>query len=126
MAVDRRRALLSLWMPLATLLLAAFSLSGPLKPTEGLLTEQESAYNFIQVVQRGDTRYLLLNEGQGIHSVYNPNQLATSRHLGLLRCGPVLQRRRRPLRNVRSLALVGLAAGTIARQYTAVFGADPD
>jgi hypothetical protein len=38
--VDRRRALLSLWMPAATLVLSLIVLSGPLKPTAGLLSEQ--------------------------------------------------------------------------------------
>ncbi|MEP7355603.1 MAG: fused MFS/spermidine synthase [Anaerolineales bacterium] len=123
--VDRRRALISLWMPAATLILAAIVLSGPLKPTAGLLTERESAYNFIQVVQRGDTRYLLLNEGQGIHSIYNPKQLATFGTWDYFVVAPLFNAAPFQPANVRSLALVGLAAGTIAKQYTAVYGPIP-
>src|SRR5689334_6375923 len=74
---DRRRALVLLWMPVVIVALAAVSLSGPLKPTAGLIEERESAYNFIQVIERDNTRYLLLNEGQGIHSIYNATQLET-------------------------------------------------
>jgi spermidine synthase len=123
--VDRRRALLSLWMPAATLVLSLIVLSGPLKPTAGLLTEQESAYNFIQVVQRGDTRYLLLNEGQGIHSIYNPKQLATFGTWDYFVAAPLFNAPPFQPADVRSLALVGLAAGTIAKQYTAVYGGIP-
>jgi spermidine synthase len=112
-------------MPLLLGLLAAVTLSGPIKPSAGLLYEKESAYNFIQVVQRGDTRYLLLNEGQGIHSLYNPNQLATFGTWDFFLAAPFFNAPPRPLSQVHSLALVGLAAGTIAKQYTAAFGPLP-
>jgi spermidine synthase len=127
--VDRRRALLSLWMPLAVGLLAALVLSGPLKPvTEAgdvLLAERESEYNYIQVVERGGTRYLLLNEGQGIHSVYNPKQPATFGTWDYFLAGPFFNAPGHRASDVKSLALVGLAAGTIANQYTQVYGAIP-
>ena len=45
---------------------------GPIKPSAGLLYEQESAFNYIQVVDAGFERQLRLNEGEGIHSVYRP------------------------------------------------------
>ena len=122
---DRRRALLSLWMPVAIAILAAFSLSGPIKPTAGLIDERESAYNFIQVVQRGDTRYLLLNEGQGIHSMYTPNQLETFGTWDYFLAAPFFNAPPHGPSQVTSLGLVGLAAGTIARQYTAAFGPIP-
>jgi spermidine synthase len=122
---DRRRALLLLWMPLLIAVFAAFSLSGPLKPTAGLIEERESAYNFIQVVERDGTRYLLLNEGQGIHSVYNPSQLETFGTWDYFLAAPFFNAPPYVRGQVTSLALVGLAAGTIARQYTAAFGPIP-
>ncbi|MBI4771375.1 MAG: fused MFS/spermidine synthase, partial [Chloroflexi bacterium] len=122
---NRRGALLALWMPLALAGLAAAALPGPFKPTTGLLYEAESEYNFIQVVQRGDTRYLLLNEGQGIHSLYNPNQLETFGTWDYFLAAPYFNAPPHTLADVKSLALVGLAAGTIARQYTAVYGPLP-
>ncbi len=40
-----------------------------------MVYETESTYNLIQVVEDSSARrYLLLNEGQGIHSVYTPPQ----------------------------------------------------
>ena len=67
----RPRDRLFLLLPL--LLIAAWPLSqGTLKATPGQLYETESAYNYIEVVERDGVRYLLLNEGQGVHSVYDP------------------------------------------------------
>jgi spermidine synthase len=124
-AVSRRRALLLLWMPLVIAALAGLTLSGSLKPTAGLLDERESEYNFVQVVERGGTRYLLLNEGQGIHSIYNPNRLETFGTWDYFLVGPLFNPPPRAPEQVRSLALVGLAAGTISKQYTQVYGPIP-
>ena len=123
--VDRRRALVSLWMPLAVALLAAFSLSGSLKPAAGLIYERESAYNFIQVVQRGDTRYLLLNEGQGVHSVFDPEMPVTLGTWDYFLAAPFWNESPAPGEEVARLGIVGLAAGTIAKQYTQVYGPIP-
>ena len=43
-----------LWMPFVLLGVAAFT-AGTIKPTQGLIHERESAYNFIQVVERRGT-----------------------------------------------------------------------
>ena len=127
--VDRRRALFSLWMPVVVAGLAALALAGPFKPVTSaddvLLTERESEYNFIQVVERGGTRYLLLNEGQGIHSMYNPSQPATFGTWDYFLAAPFFNAPGHRREQVDSLALVGLAAGTIAKQYTQVYGAIP-
>ncbi len=127
--VDRRRALLSLWMPLVVAGLAALVLTGPLKPVTSaddvLLTERESEYNFIQVVERGGTRYLLLNEGQGIHSMYNPDQPITFGTWDYFLAAPFFNPPGQRPEEVHSLALVGLAAGTISKQFTRVYGAIP-
>jgi predicted membrane-bound spermidine synthase len=122
---DRRRALLSLWMPLVVAALAAVTITGSLKPTAGLLEERESAYNFIQVVDRGGTRFLLLNEGQGIHSVYNPANLETFGTWDFFLAAPFFNTPPHLPSQVNSLALVGLAAGTISKQYTQVYGPIP-
>ncbi|MBI3760724.1 MAG: fused MFS/spermidine synthase, partial [Chloroflexi bacterium] len=124
-AADRRRALLYLLMPAVLLILAIAFLRGPLKPTTGMIYETESAYNYIQVVQRDGTRYLLLNEGQGIHSVYNPDTLVTGGTWDFFLVAPFFNAPPHAPSQVKSLALIGLAGGTIARQYTAVFGPIP-
>jgi spermidine synthase len=123
--VDRRRALASLWMPALIAVLSVFTLSGSFKPTPGLIDERESAYNFIQVVERGGTRYLLLNEGQGIHSIYNPDQAATYGTWDFFLAAPFFNAPPQTAEQVSSLALVGLAAGTVSKQYTQVFGPLP-
>lgn len=121
---DRRRGMLALLAPILLGLLAGRFLAGPIRPMEGLLYEGESPYNFIQVVERGGTRYLLLNEGQGIHSVYNPNQLATHGTWDMFLAAPYFNAAYSPA-EVESLGIVGLAAGTISKQYTAVYGPIP-
>jgi hypothetical protein len=97
-------------------------LSGPLRPLSGLLDERQSSYNFIQVIERDQTRYLLLNEGQGVHSIYTPGQLATGWTWDFFLAGPYFNApSAQQATQVQSLALVGLAAGTIAKQYNAVY-----
>ena len=123
--VDRRRLLWLLWMPVALAGLAALALAGPVKPAAGLIYEKESTNNFIQVIERGQTRYLLLNEGQGIHSLYTPGVLETFGTWDYFLAAPFFNAAPHAPADVRSLALVGLAAGTIAKQYTAVYGPIP-
>jgi spermidine synthase len=125
---DRRAALRLLWMPVVLIGLAVFALRGPLKPPPDQTTiifEGESAYNYIQVVERQRTRYLFLNEGLGLHSVYNPDQLYTGMTWDYFLAGPYFNPPPYTPDQVSSLALVGLAAGTISRQYTAVYGPIP-
>ena len=120
-----RAALVWLWMPVLLLALALVFPAGRVKATAGQIYETESAYNYIQVLERDGVRYLRLNEGQGVHSVYHPERLATY--------GPWMQFLAAPFFNpapyepgqVESMAIVGLAAGTLARQATAVFGSIP-
>jgi predicted membrane-bound spermidine synthase len=122
---DRRQALLHLWMPFVLLGLAWWALQDPIKATEGQVFEGESAYNYIQVVERDGTRYLLLNEGQGIHSVYNPGEIATFGTWDYFLAAPFFSPDADGLASVQRVGIVGLAGGTIARQYTAVFGPVP-
>jgi spermidine synthase len=122
---DRRAALRYLWMPLALLALAWWSLRSPIKSTPGQIFEGESPYNYIQVVERDGIRYLMLNEGQGIHSVYNPAGGATFGTWDYFLAAPYFNSDVDLHQPVERLGLVGLAAGTIAQQYTEVYGAIP-
>jgi spermidine synthase len=98
---------------------------GPLKPQPGLIFYQESLYNYIQVVQEPDgTRELILNEGQAIHSVYRPDRILTGWYWDYFLAAPYLDGGPAAGR-VRRLAIIGLAGGTIARQFTAVYGRVP-
>lgn len=123
--VDRWAMLRLLWMPVVLAGLAWWALSGPIKASPGQVYEAESAYNYIQVVERGNKRYLLLNEGQGIHSVYSPDDPATYGTWDYFLAAPFFNTPPVDLESVQSLGVVGLAAGTIAKQYTQVFGPIP-
>lgn len=96
-----------------------------IKPAAGMIFEAESAYNYVQVVEVDGTRYLLLNEGQAVHSVYDPDSLATFGTWDYFLAAPFFNEPPYTPAQVRSLCMIGLAAGTTPRQYTAVFGPLP-
>jgi spermidine synthase len=136
-ASQSRRAVIALvWMPAVLVILALLTFAGPIRaarPGTTLLYEKDSAYNFIQVVElnadtpqfKQGTRWLLLNEGQGIHSVWHPDGQFYAGTWDIFLTAPYFNPGFRA-DEVRSLCVVGLAAGTISTQYTAVFGADVD
>jgi spermidine synthase len=123
--VGGRRVLRYAWMPVVLLAWSWFALRQPIKNTAGQIYEDESAYNYIQVVERDGVRYLLLNEGQGIHSVYSPGQRATYGTWDYFLAAPFWNESPTPGEEVSRLGIVGLAGGTIAKQYTQVFGPIP-
>jgi spermidine synthase len=120
-----RRAAAYVWMPVLILLLALLLRGQPVKATEGAIYEAESSYNYIQVIERNGCRYLLLNEGQGIHSVYCPGQLVTEGPWDFFLIAPFFNPPPHPPERVQRVALVGLAAGTMAHQYSEVYGPIP-
>jgi spermidine synthase len=120
----RKAALVYLWMPIILILLAWLG-SGPVKKTAGQIYETESAYNYIQVIEQGGYRLLRLNEGQGIHSVWHPTQLSYNGTWEQFLAAPFFNRPPFNPGEVKNMAIVGLAAGTTARQATAVFGPIP-
>ncbi|MCJ7512829.1 MAG: fused MFS/spermidine synthase [Anaerolineales bacterium] len=122
---DRRKGLRLLWMPLVLLLLAAFVLRGPIKRSPDQVFEGESAYNYIEVREVDGTRYLLLNEGQAVHSMYRPGSLATYGTWDYFLAAPYFNPAPFDPEQVERLGLVGLAAGTIPKQYAAVYGDIP-
>ena len=63
-----------IWMPIILLILGIIWGSGSIKQTAGEIYERESAYNYIQVLEKDGYRYLRLNEGQGIYSVWSVRQ----------------------------------------------------
>jgi spermidine synthase len=121
---DRRQALRHLWMPLVLVVLSILSLQLQIKAGQGQIFEDESAYNYIQVVEREGVRQLMLNEGQGIHSVYAPDLKATYGTWDYFLAAPYFNPPGE-MTEVSRLGLVGLAAGTISKQYTQVFGDIP-
>jgi spermidine synthase len=97
---------------LAAVLAALVALPpGAVKAESGLLHEEDSLYQFIQVVERPDGKRLLrLNEGVAVHSVWRSETVLTGGVWdAFLALPPLLGR---PLRSV---AILGNAAGTTAR-----------
>jgi spermidine synthase len=84
---------------------------GTVKAEAGLLHEETSYHQYIQVVERPDGRRLLyLNEGVAVHSVWRPDSVLTGGVWdAFLALPPLLGR---PLERV---AILGNAAGTTAR-----------
>ena len=117
---SRRKALL--YTLLLVLLLALQLISpGAIKPTQGMIYEQDSAYNYIQVLKLGEERVLKLNEGEGIQSSYSPQQILSGYVYDYFLLVPFF-RSAQYSPPVTSMCLIGLAGGTTARQYSAVFG----
>ncbi len=121
LAAGWRGVLPYLWMPLLVGVLAWQGLPGSDKDTHGQIYETESAYNYIQVLQEGEYRYLRLNEGQGIHSVYHPSELNYAGPWQQVLAAPYFNPAPYDPLAVKSLAIVGLAAGTTARQAVAAY-----
>ncbi|PDW02629.1 spermidine synthase [Candidatus Viridilinea mediisalina] len=104
-----------------------------------LVAEAESSYNYIQVADQevhyhdgtiDQRRVLILNEGQAIHSVYRLKFRATGDPLDLLTDGgpwdyfavaPYFYPALHP-DEVQSMAMLGSAAGSIPKQFLAIYG----
>jgi spermidine synthase len=121
----RQRALLT---GLALVLIVGLACLLPqrvVKADERAIFETESRYNYIQVLQLGQARYLMLNEGQGVHSIYDPDQLATFGTWDLLTVAPLINGPPFRIEQVERICVIGLAGGTVARQATALYGPIP-
>lgn len=101
-------------------ILGIWSNNIPIKNTEGQVYESESAYNYIQVINKDGYNYLRLNEGQGIHSIYKPGELNYGGPWQQFLSGPFFYKNVVP-EDLSRMAIIGLAAGTTARQASAVF-----
>ena len=88
-----------------------------------MVFERESRYNYIQVLEAEGYRYLMLNEGQGVHSVYSPDTLDTFGTWDMFISAPFFNPTGQT--QVQRMCVIGLAAGTVARQATAAFGPIP-
>jgi predicted membrane-bound spermidine synthase len=123
-----RSVLKLIWMPIILGIFALVAIGKPIKKTQGQIFETESAYNYIQVIEKDGYRYLRLNEGQGYHSVWHPTQLSYTGTWEQFLAAPFFNSGVNGIYDidrVRSIAIVGLAGGTVARQATAVFGPIP-
>src|SRR5512138_1927792 len=120
----RRDLVRLLWMPVVIAVIAILASGQSVKNNSGQVYETESAYNYIQVAQLNGFTILRLNEGQGVHSIYNPDTLEYQGPWDQFLVSPYFYAGRKPA-DVQRVAIVGLAAGTTARQMTAVYGDIP-
>jgi spermidine synthase len=117
-----RAALPYAWAPLLLIFLFWRGLPGTDRMARGMIFETESVYNYIQVLEQDGFRLLRLNEGQGIHSIYHPEQLVYEGPWEQVLAAPFFNPAPYDPARLKRLAIVGLAAGTTARQATEVFG----
>ena len=121
---QKKQAVIHLWMVIVLAVIAALGANQKLKNSEGQIYESESAYNYIQVIQANSYTMLRLNDGEGVHSVYNPNVLFYNGPWELFLVGPYFYPDTNPS-DVHRIGIVGLAAGTAARQATVIYGDIP-
>ncbi len=104
---------------------------GTLKAADGdrVLYEAETAHQYVRVIEQPDgDRLLELNEGQAIHSLYRPHSYRTRDYWDGFLIMPAAVLDHAP----RHVAILGNAAGTVARAYghyfpaTAVDGVEID
>jgi spermidine synthase len=99
------------WLALAAALGAlTFLPPGAVKAREGVLFEDESLYQFVQVAEQDGARRLYLDEGVAVHSVWRPGEVLTGGVWDTFLALPPLLGR--PLERV---AILGNAGGTTAR-----------
>ena len=122
--VNTKALFAHLWMPIALIALAFLTASQSMKTSAQQIYETESAYNYIEVIQVNGYTVLRLNEGQGQHSIYHPETLQYNGPWDQFLVSPYFYANRKPS-DIKRAAIVGLAAGTTARQMTAVYGAIP-
>ncbi len=106
-------------------IITVWGLPGGAKNTPGQIYETESAYNYIQVLEQNGYRLLRLNEGQGVHSIYHPQQVNYYGPWEQVSVSPFFNDPPYDPNNIKSIAIVGLAAGTAARQATLIYGPIP-
>ncbi len=119
--VSGKSLLKFVWMPFVLAAATFFGLGGMDKTASNIIYEGESAYNYIQVQEINGFRILRLNEGQGVHSIYNPTQDNYHGPWEQVLAAPYYNKPILNPQDVNSIAILGLAAGTSANQAASVF-----
>ncbi|MDQ6694641.1 MAG: fused MFS/spermidine synthase [Chloroflexota bacterium] len=121
----RRQALMTVALMLLLFGISRIPTGGIKPPAMGqLIYERESAYNYIQVVREGRKVSLMLNEGHAIHSIYDPGSVLTGGPWDYWSVAPYFNKGFSPA-DMKSMAMIGSAAGTAARIATRIYGAIP-
>jgi spermidine synthase len=123
-SVRGKAAVPAVALPLLLLLPVFAWTTGNIKSYPGQIFEAESAYNYIQVVRLEECNYLLLNEGQAYHSFYCDDGYIPYVSVWTMMMAAPFFNAPEALSTERML-VVGLAAGTVSKQFTQVFGPIP-
>ena len=117
--VKRKNSLIALALSTLLIPIALAWTQGTLKAYDGQIFETESPYNYVQVVRQDDCNYLLLNEGQGIHSIWcDGGRVPRISVWSIMLAAPYFNE---TVDDVETMAVIGLAAGTIPKQYIQVY-----
>jgi spermidine synthase len=102
------------WLVVAVAVAALLAVPpGAIKASPGLIYETESRYQYVQVIERASgARYLHLNEGIAVHSVWRPDEVLTGGVWDTFLVLPALLPR-----DPRRVAVLGNAGGTVARAF---------
>lgn len=109
------------WMLLVLIILFILGVKGLDKNTAGLVYETESSYNYIQVLDQDGYMLLRLNEGQGVHSIYKSGVYNFNGPWEQVLSAPFFNTSPVHPEDIQRIAILGLAAGTTAREALAVF-----
>ncbi len=94
----------------------------PMLSAEGVIAQQESSYNYLQVVEKEDARLLIVD--WGAFSYYSPGSFRTHQYFDYLLLAPLL-RSQPPGQWLRDVLIVGLGSGTAAKQISQAYGPLP-
>jgi len=119
--VSLSSALKKSWMLLVLMILSLIGFKGYDKIAMNIIYEDESAYNYIQVQEIDGFRLLRLNEGQGIHSIYNPTDHLYAGHWQHTTVAPFFYPPETSPLQIERIAILGLAAGTSANLAVEAF-----
>jgi spermidine synthase len=99
------------WLVVAAALAALILVPpGAVRAADGVLYEEESRYQFVQVRERDGARYLYLNEGVAVHSIWRPDDVLTGGEWDMFLIVPAMLERR-----LGRVAILGNAGGTTGR-----------
>ncbi|OGY41862.1 MAG: hypothetical protein A2Y82_05400 [Candidatus Buchananbacteria bacterium RBG_13_36_9] len=93
----------------------------PIKDAEGIVYEDESIYQYFQIIDQDNYRYLKINEGLGVFSILNlGNSLLTDSYYDFYNLLPYLDGNNKK----QDILILGLAGGTISTQLHNFFARD--
>lgn len=112
----KKKPLYLLWL-LLPIILYLFTHGGVIRAREGLVYEKDSPYQFVQIYQDDSRFNLVINNGLGVQSIYDPQNILVESYYDFFSLLPFLQSSSLD----KKVLIIGLAGGTISRQYEYFF-----